>query len=99
MLCPDLQTVNIKLRVLFKPRIEKLPQLYRDLGLDYNDRVLHSIVNETLKAVVVRDACQCIAMPASLRWFFSFIYCARYTMLVCLTLAFPWYFVGFVGSS
>lgn len=46
--------VNIKLRVLFRPRLDKLPQLFRDLGKDYNDRVLNSIVNETLKAVVVR---------------------------------------------
>jgi prohibitin 1 len=49
----DLQTVNIKLRVLFRPRADRLPQLYRDLGVEYAERVLPSIVNETLKAVVV----------------------------------------------
>jgi hypothetical protein len=51
---PDLQTVNIKLRVLFRPRVDRLAALYRELGTDYADRVLPSIVNETLKSVVAQ---------------------------------------------
>merc|ERR1712151_944902 len=43
-----------KLRVLWRPVIEKLPQLYRELGLDYDERVLPSITNEVLKAVVAQ---------------------------------------------
>jgi len=48
----DLQMVNIRLRVLFRPVAEKLPHIYRTLGFDYDERVLPSISNEILKAVV-----------------------------------------------
>lgn len=50
----DLQTVNITLRVLCKPATENLVKIYRDLGLDYSERVLPSIVNEVLKATVAQ---------------------------------------------
>jgi prohibitin 2 len=50
----DLQMVNITLRVLTKPKWEKLPQIYKKLGTDYDQRVLPSIVNEVLKGVVAR---------------------------------------------
>ncbi|XP_063613601.1 LOW QUALITY PROTEIN: prohibitin 1-like [Penaeus indicus] len=50
----DLQTVNITLRVLFRPRGSELPKIYTTLGIDYEDRVLPSITNEVLKAVVAR---------------------------------------------
>merc|ERR1719273_2654681 len=50
----DLQMVNIKLRVLWRPVIEKLPQLYKELGVDYDERVLPSIGNEVLKSVVAQ---------------------------------------------
>lgn len=42
----DLQMVNIGLRVLYRPEIGGLPDLYRQLGLDYDERVLPSICNE-----------------------------------------------------
>lgn len=48
----DLQNVNITLRILFRPRPEALPNIYSTLGVDYDDRVLPSITNEVLKAVV-----------------------------------------------
>lgn len=48
----DLQMVQISLRVLFKPDPAKLSTIYRFLGKDYDQRVLPSIVNEILKAVV-----------------------------------------------
>mmetsp|Transcript_7022 Transcript_7022/g.10067 ORF Transcript_7022/g.10067 Transcript_7022/m.10067 type:complete len:283 (+) Transcript_7022:59-907(+) len=50
----DLQMVNIKLRVLWRPVIEKLPRLYRELGTDFDERVLPSIGNEVLKSVVAQ---------------------------------------------
>jgi len=50
----DLQTVNISLRVLARPDQAQLPDLCRQLGLDYDDRVLPSIVNEVLKSVVAK---------------------------------------------
>ena len=42
----DLQMVNISLRVLARPNVTKLPDLYRQLGTDYDDRVLPSLCNE-----------------------------------------------------
>jgi len=50
----DLQMVNISVRVLFKPDPNKLPDLYRYLGLDFDERVLPSIINEVLKSVVAQ---------------------------------------------
>jgi len=50
----DLQMVNISLRVLSRPDVAHLPQIYRELGTDYDERVLPSIVNEVLKAVVAQ---------------------------------------------
>ena len=38
--------VNMGLRVLFRPNQFDLQNLYRRLGLDYDDRVLPSICNE-----------------------------------------------------
>lgn len=50
----DLQMVNITVRVLSRPRIDALPQIYRTLGTDYDERVLPSIVNEVLKSIVAQ---------------------------------------------
>ncbi|KAI0020996.1 band 7 family-domain-containing protein [Xylariomycetidae sp. FL0641] len=50
----DLQMVNITCRVLSRPEISALPQIYRTLGQDYDERVLPSIVNEVLKSVVAQ---------------------------------------------
>merc|ERR1719160_1668408 len=50
----DLQMVQITLRVLSRPDPEQLPKIYQELGTDYDERVLPSIVNEVLKSVVAR---------------------------------------------
>ena len=50
----DLQMVNITCRVLSRPEVNALPQIYRTLGQDYDERVLPSIVNEVLKSVVAQ---------------------------------------------
>ena len=50
----DLQMVNIKMRVLWRPIVEELPILYRELGIDFDERVLPSIGNEVLKSVVAQ---------------------------------------------
>ena len=50
----DLQMVNITLRVLARPDVSRLPDIYRELGKDFDDRVLPSIVNEVLKSVVAQ---------------------------------------------
>jgi len=50
----DMQMVNISLRVLSRPEVEKLPWIFKHLGLDFDERILPSIVNEVLKAVVAQ---------------------------------------------
>jgi len=50
----DLQMVNISLRVLSRPDAMQLPAIYRQLGIDYDERVLPSICNEVLKSVVAK---------------------------------------------
>lgn len=50
----DLQMVNITVRVLSRPRVSDLPQIFCTLGLDFDEKVLPSIVNEVLKSVVAK---------------------------------------------
>jgi prohibitin 1 len=59
----DLQNVHLSLRVLARPNIPKLPQLYQKLGVDFLERVLPSVSNEVLKQVVAQyDADQLLTM-------------------------------------
>jgi len=46
--------VNISLRILSRPDESKVAQIYQTLGLDFDDRVLPSLGNEVLKAVVAQ---------------------------------------------
>ncbi|CAG8502216.1 8094_t:CDS:2 [Ambispora gerdemannii] len=57
----DMQMVSLTLRVLHRPDIRHLSQIYQSLGLDYDERVLPSIGNEVLKSVVAQfDASELI---------------------------------------
>jgi len=58
----DLQMVDMNLRVLTRPIVDQLPAILQDLGQDYREKVLPSIVNEVLKSEVARhDANQLLA--------------------------------------
>uniref|UniRef100_A0A0C9S8L0 Prohibitin n=1 Tax=Wollemia nobilis TaxID=56998 RepID=A0A0C9S8L0_9CONI len=50
----DLQMVHLTLRVLARPEEEHLPRIFQMLGLEYDEKVLPSIGNEVLKAVVAQ---------------------------------------------
>jgi len=50
----DLQYVNISVRILYKPNDRRLPHILSNFGEDYDRRILPSIMNETLKAVVAQ---------------------------------------------
>merc|ERR1719190_48937 len=50
----DLQMVTIHCRMLFKPEISGLPNIHRNLGADYDERVLPSIANEVMKATIAQ---------------------------------------------
>ncbi|KAJ5578329.1 Prohibitin-1 [Penicillium hispanicum] len=57
----DLQMVSLTLRVLHRPEVPRLPQIYQSYGTDYDERVLPSIGNEVLKAIVAQfDAAELI---------------------------------------
>ena len=46
--------VNIGLRVLSRPNPDQLVKMYRNLGQNWEERVLPSICNEVLKGVVAK---------------------------------------------
>ena len=53
--------VTLSLRVLSRPDVGHLSKIYQSLGLDYDERVLPSIGNEVLKAIVAQfDAAELI---------------------------------------
>ncbi|CAD5205495.1 unnamed protein product [Bursaphelenchus okinawaensis] len=62
----DLQNVSITLRILHRPEPSALPNIYLNIGQDYAERVLPSITNEVLKAVVAQyDAHEMITQRES----------------------------------
>jgi prohibitin 1 len=57
----DMQTVHIVLRVLYRPEIKFLPTIYRELGSDWEEKILPSVGNEILTATVAQhDAVELI---------------------------------------
>eukprot|EP00049_Salpingoeca_infusionum_P017569 m.353493 g.353493 ORF g.353493 m.353493 type:complete len:272 (-) comp16776_c0_seq1:167-982(-) len=57
----DLQTVSVTLRILYRPQVAELPTIFTSYGMDYAERIIPSIANEVLKAVVAQhDASELI---------------------------------------
>lgn len=74
----DLQNVTITLRILHRPDPNKLPSIYLNIGLDYAERVLPSITNEVLKAIVAQfDAHEMITQRESVSQRVSVELCER----------------------
>ena len=57
----DLQQVELTLRILFRPKEDKIAEILNNIGADYDDKILPSIGNEVLKSIVAQfDAGQLI---------------------------------------
>ena len=50
----DLQMIKLTVRILYRPDKNHLTDIYRNLGMNYDVRVLPSIGNEIMKAVVAQ---------------------------------------------
>lgn len=50
----DLQIVNMAVRVLYKPNLQHLHDIYRHLGVGYAETVLPSLINEVIRAVIAQ---------------------------------------------
>jgi prohibitin 2 len=50
----DLQIINMAVRVLYAPSVDKLHIVYRQLGVNYAETVLPSIIHEVMKAVIAQ---------------------------------------------
>ena len=50
----DMQQIELTLRLLFRPQEDKLPEILKNVGVNYDDKVLPSIGNEVLKQVVAQ---------------------------------------------
>lgn len=50
----DLQIVNMAVRVLYQPNTSNLHHIYRNLGVNYADTVLPSLINEIIKSVIAQ---------------------------------------------
>lgn len=50
----DLQTVDLALRILYRPVESELPKILNNLGIDYDKRIIPSIGQEVLKSSVAQ---------------------------------------------
>jgi regulator of protease activity HflC (stomatin/prohibitin superfamily) len=48
----DMQTVNVSMRLLYRPILENLPIILSNIGQNYDERIIPSIGNEVLKSTI-----------------------------------------------
>lgn len=59
----DMQTVNVSMRLLYRPIPENLPIILSNIGQNYDERIIPSIGNEVLKSTIAQyNAEQLISM-------------------------------------
>lgn len=58
----DLQKISLKTRIILRPKVDSLPDLYRTLGMNYEERALNNIIPEICGVVISQyNASQVIA--------------------------------------
>lgn len=50
----DLQMISMAVRVLYAPNEKNLHLIYRNLGMDFDEKVLPSLINEIIKSVIAQ---------------------------------------------
>eukprot|EP00002_Diphylleia_rotans_P007736 TRINITY_DN1739_c0_g1_i1.p1 TRINITY_DN1739_c0_g1~~TRINITY_DN1739_c0_g1_i1.p1 ORF type:complete len:273 (-),score=50.54 TRINITY_DN1739_c0_g1_i1:212-1030(-) len=61
----DLQNISVTVRMLFRPNEKNLPSIHQKYGPDYQEKILPSIGNEVVKAVIAQyDAGELITQRA-----------------------------------
>eukprot|EP00388_Colpodella_angusta_P004889 GDKJ01015605.1.p1 GENE.GDKJ01015605.1~~GDKJ01015605.1.p1 ORF type:complete len:297 (+),score=97.80 GDKJ01015605.1:38-928(+) len=48
----DLQTVNLQIKIHYHPNPNKLPELHRNFGIDFADKIIPSVAFEVVKAKI-----------------------------------------------
>ncbi len=46
--------IKVKIRLLSRPNLDRLPDIYRRLGMDYDKRIFESLVFEICGAVIAQ---------------------------------------------
>lgn len=54
----DLQMVDFQVRVLFKPNPSRLDEIYKNLGLNYIDKLISTLVREVTKTAIAQFTAQ-----------------------------------------
>ena len=49
-----MQNVNVSVRVLYRPKVDKLVDIYRTQGLNFDERVLPLVVDEVCKSIIAQ---------------------------------------------